>query len=94
MLDIDAVVVGDRVRFVEEWEVVGRVTIPAGTVATVKHVPDDDAQRLAIVPDDVTLQAALALWRGEVVFELPDQLPDVQATLAPARVVLLGGLAL
>src|SRR5215211_350696 len=84
MLDVDAAAVGDRVRFAAEWDIPGRVVIPTGTLATVKHVPDYDAQLLAVVPDDISLQAPLTLWRGEVWFEVPEQLSDAQVTLEPA----------
>jgi len=52
--------------------------IPAGTVATVEHVPDEDTQRLAVVPGDIALQAALTLRHGEVWLELREQLPDAR----------------
>ena len=35
---------------------VRHVTIPAGTVATAKHVPGEDTQQLAVVPGDIALQ--------------------------------------
>ena len=60
--------VGDRVVFVDPHDIFPEALVPAGTRGTVTEQGLNEIwSALAVKPDDLDLQKALAEWNGEII---------------------------
>lgn len=65
---------GNRVRFIDDWDIYPYCIVPAGTVGTITEVTERENGMVFVLPDNTEIREILKDWDGAIqVWALEDE---------------------